>query len=80
MVIAITNAQYLGNYKIELSFSDDTIQEIDFKQFLEKSKNPMTRKFLNEDKFRKFTILHGDLVWNDFELCFPIWDLHEGQL
>ena len=21
---------------------------------------------------------YGDVIWNDYEMCFPIWDLHEG--
>jgi hypothetical protein len=23
---------------------------------------------------------HGDLVWGDFDLCFPIMDLYENQI
>ncbi len=80
MIVSIQNAQYLGAYKIRLQFSDKTERTIDFSSFLHQSKNPMTRKYLNEDKFRDFNIQYGDIVWNDYELCFPIWDLYRGDV
>jgi len=78
--IAITQAEYLGQYEIRLTFSDRTEQTIDFSGFLNRSKNPMTRKFLDKKLFRNFQIEHGDIVWNDYELCFPIGDLYEGNV
>jgi len=78
--IAITQAEYLGQYEIRLTFSDRTEQTIDFSGFLNRSNNPMTRKFLDKKLFRNFQIEHGDIVWNDYELCFPIGDLHEGSV
>ena len=80
MVISITKAEYLGEYRIRFTFSDDTAQTIDFYGFLDHAKNPMTRKYLDKALFAKFTIEYGDVVWNDFEMCFPIWDLHQGRL
>jgi len=80
MVISILKTEYLGEYKIKIIFSDNTIQTIDFKEFLTSSRNPMTRKYLDTKLFQKFTIEYGDISWNDYELCFPIWDLHEGKL
>lgn len=80
MVISILKAEYLGEYKIALSFSDDTTKEIDFSEMLHNAKNPMTRKYLNKDLFKTFSIQYGDLIWNDYEMCFPIWDLHEGLI
>ena len=78
MVISIEKAEYINDYKISLLFSDGTRKIVDFEPFLQSSSNPMTTKFLKIDKFIDFTIDHGDLVWNDYELCFPIWDLYEG--
>jgi len=78
--IAVTQAEYLGQYEIRFTFSDQTEQTIDFSGFLNRSNNPMTRKFLDEKFFRNFRIEFGDIVWNDYELCFPIGDLHEGNV
>ena len=80
MVVSIEKAEYLGDYKINFIFSDGVSQEINFEQFLNKSKNPMTKKYLNKDLFGSFSIEYGDIVWNDYEMCFPIWNLHEGEI
>ncbi|HEX7585060.1 MAG TPA: DUF2442 domain-containing protein [Prolixibacteraceae bacterium] len=79
MVISIVKAEYVGDYKIEISFSDGVHRTIDFSEFLLNAKNPMTKKFLDKQLFRQFSIVYGDIIWNDYEMCFPIWDLHEGR-
>jgi hypothetical protein len=80
MVISIQEATYKGDYKINFVFSDGVRKDIDFKRFLKNSKNPMTNKYLDKEKFKSFSLDYGDIIWNDYELCFPIWDLYEGQL
>jgi len=80
MVISIDKATYLEDYKIEFLFSDGLVKVIDFSDFLNNAKNPMTRKYLDKNLFKQFEIKFGDINWNDFELCFPIWDLHEDQI
>lgn len=80
MVISINKAEYIDGYKIKFSFTDGTEQLIDFFNFLSTSKNPMTKKYLDIHKFKDFSIEYGDIIWNDYELCFPIWDLHEGEI
>ncbi len=80
MKIAIKKAEYLGNYKIKLLFSDTIEKIIDFKKFITNAKNPMTKKYLDEKLFSNFKIEYGDLIWNDYELCFPIWDLYENNI
>jgi len=80
MVISINKAKYVGNYIINLSFSDGVEKTIDFYPFLQNARNPMTRKYLDKDLFKNFTIEYGDIIWNDYEMCFPVWDLHEGKI
>ena len=80
MVVSIDKAAYLGGYKIKLDFSDGVSQTIDFESFLKAANNPMTKKYLDKEKFKSFSITYGDIVWDDYELCFPIWDLHEGMI
>lgn len=80
MIIEINKAEYLQDYKIAFEFSDGVSQTIDFEDFLKSAKNPMSKKYLDIDEFKKFHIEYGDIVWNDFEMCFPIWDLHQGKL
>ncbi len=80
MVISIQEANYLGEYKIRFLFSDGIEKIIDFENFLKNAKNPMTKKYFNKELFQSYSIEYGDIIWNDYEMCFPIWDLHEGQL
>ena len=78
--IAITQAEYLGHYEIHFTFSDQTERSVDFGGFLSRAKNPVTRKYLDKKLFSVFKIEFGDIVWNDYELCFPIQDLHDGNV
>ncbi len=80
MVISIINAEYVGEYKIQFEFSDGVNRIIDFSVFLKRAQNPMAKKYLDEKLFKKFSIKYGDIIWNDYEMCFPIWDLHEGEI
>ena len=78
MVISIQKAEYVGDYKINFVFSDGIEKSIDFNTFLKNARNPMTKKYLDKKLFQSFSLQYGDIHWNDFEMCFPIWDLHEG--
>ena len=80
MVISINKAEYVGEYKIKLFFSDGIERLIDFSSFLKNAKNPMTRKYLDKEMFKNFSIEYGDVIWNDYEMCFPKWDLYEGKI
>lgn len=78
--IFVEQAEYAGDYKLRLTFNDDTVRTVDFEPFLRRSLNPLIRAYLDPDIFAHFEIKNGDLVWGDYELCFPIADLHEGRL
>jgi hypothetical protein len=80
MVIFIDKAEYIAEYKIKFLFSDGIERLIDFSNFLNNAKNPMTRKYLDKKLFKNYSIDYGDIIWNDYEMCFPIWDLHEGKI
>ena len=80
MDISILKADYKSDYKIHITFSDDVEHTIDFAPFLLNSLNPMTRKYLDKKEFINFNIQYGDLIWNDYEMCFPIWDLYNGKI
>ncbi len=79
-VISIVSARYGNDFKIELSFSDGIKKTVDFFPFLSAARNPMTRKYFDVKNFKSFRVEHGDLIWGDYEMCFPIWDLYEGNI
>jgi hypothetical protein len=79
-LLVIQTATYIGDYAIRILFNDGLTRLVDFKQFLESSLHPSIRKYLNEEKFKGYSIVDGNLNWNDYDLIFPIADLYEGKL
>lgn len=79
-IIAIEKVEYLKDYVLQLQFSDGKTKKVDFGPFLHQSRNPLIRHYLDIDTFKQFTHEHGDLHWNDYDLCFPIADLYEGKV
>ena len=79
-VIDILQAARLADYKLKLSFSDGVERVIDFEPFLRRSSNPMIRAYLDQRKFANFRLEHGNLIWDDYGLCFPIADLYENTI
>ena len=78
-VIKITNAIYQDGYKLAIYFDDGSSQTIDFESFLKSSHHPAIQKYLNIELFKNFEISYGDLQWNDYDLCFPSYDLYLGK-
>jgi hypothetical protein len=35
---------------------------------------------LDPVRFSQFELRHGELVWGDYDLCFPIMDLYNNTL
>jgi hypothetical protein len=79
-LIAIKSAEYIGDYSIQIIFNDGIDRLVDFKSFLETSYHPSIRKYLDENKFKEFKIIDGNLNWNDYDLIFPIYDLYQGKI
>ena len=79
-LIEIISAKYLGDYAIRIYFKNGFNRLVDFKPFLESSVHPSIRKYLDEDYFKQFNIIDGNLNWNDYDLIFPVDDLFNGTL
>lgn len=79
-VVSIESVDYVEDYILHLKFSDASEKKVDFGPFLERSLNPLIKRYLDIDLFKDFTLEHGDLYWHDYDLCFPIGDLYEGHI
>jgi hypothetical protein len=79
-ILSIKSAKHPGGYKLELNFKNGVRRVVDFSEFLERSKNPLIRRYLDSNEFMSFEVEHGNLHWNDYDLCFPVSDLYEGKL
>ncbi len=79
-VVEVVSVRQQAAYKLRIEFSDGARRIIDFQPFLEASRNPIVRAYLEPSRFREFTIRDGDLMWGDYDLCFPIADLYENKI
>lgn len=78
--LKIIEVEHIGGYKLSIKFDDGKISVVDFEPFLESSIHPQIKKYKNLENFLKYEIDNGDLQWNDFELCFPIYDLYTNTI
>ena len=78
--VGIVRVKRQGTYRLELTFDDGHVSVVDFGPFLRESLNPETRLFLDLQRFGSFSVVHGNLVWGDYAMCFPVEDLYEGRI
>lgn len=76
----ITDAILMDAYRVALTFDDGKKQTVDFKPFLTSTHHSSVRAYLDSDRFAQFELRHGELVWGDYDLCFPIMDLYNNKL
>jgi len=80
IALEIVHAEYEDSYRIAMEFSDGHRIVVDFESFLSGDLNTETRQFLDIERFKTFRLDWGNLVWGDYEMCFPIEDLYTGEL
>jgi hypothetical protein len=78
--LEITEATYVAGYKLRLVFKDGKTRVMDFEPFLRQARNPMLTQYRQLRKFKSFHLHEGDLMWGDYEMIFPITDLHRGRI
>ncbi len=78
--LALEKAEYLGEYQLRLHFRDGHAQSVDFQPCLSASSHPDVRKYLDKERFVQYAVQHGDLVWGDYEMLFPLADLYRGEV
>ena len=78
--IQIISATQTGDYTLRIAFDDGTTQEVDFQASISNALQPDIRAYLKPQRFAAFRIEYGELVWGDYDLCFPIIDLYKNQL
>lgn len=79
-IINIVTAEQVGDLRIRLRFDDGIEQTIDFKSFLTNAHHPDIRAWLDPVRFATFRLEFGELVWGDYDLCFPVIDLYRNQI
>lgn len=79
--IAVTEADYDGDHRLRITFSDGTTQVVDFGPFLQNHPHPAHDKYRRLANFKRFRIERGNVVWGrDWDLIFPLSQLHQGYV
>ena len=78
--VQIEAARYVAPYRLCLRFDDGHESTVDFGQFLRGSVHPSIRAYLDLKRFKGFSLEHGMLHWNDFDLVFPMSEFYEGRI
>ncbi len=79
--IAVSDANYIDGYKIEVVFNDNKKNVVDFGTFLSTHSHPQYNKYKNPENFKKFKIENGNIVWGkDWDMIFPVYDLYKGKI
>ena len=79
-LLSVKGACYIEPYKINISFSDGKKSIVDFESFLNASRHPEIRKYLDINLFKNYSIIDGNINWNDYDLIFPLEDLYSGKI
>jgi hypothetical protein len=79
-IINIVTSEQAGDYLVHLRFDDGTEQTVDFKPFLTHTLHPDIRAWLEPARFATFRLEYRELVWGDYDLCFPAIDLYRNQI
>jgi len=76
---AITQAKYLYDYLIEVTFYDGTVRVVDLEDFFKTSIHPLINQFYPLEKFKQFHIDHGALAWGDNECDINPHSMYVGK-
>ena len=63
MILNVTKANYIDDFKIRILFNDGVDKIIDFKEYINKKKHPFFQPLKNTNEFKKFHI-HKTIVWD----------------
>ena len=66
MFFDVSEAEYIDNYRIRLTFEDGSSGIADLSEY--PNKNNVFRLFLDMNYFRNFRIEYGTVIWGDGEL------------
>ncbi len=79
--LCIIGAKDVGNFIVDLQFSDQTTRRVNIGDFIRRHPHPQYNKYLDPRNFRRFEIEDGNIVWGkSWDLVFPIEQLYAGVI
>jgi len=64
MILNITKAQYLEEFRVKIWFNDGLEKIVDLKNYIYSKKHPFFQPLKEVDEFKKFQV-HKTLVWDN---------------
>lgn len=64
MILNITKAQHLEEFKVKIWFNDGLEKIVDLKNYINSKKHPFFQSLKQVDEFKKFQV-HKTLVWDN---------------
>jgi len=64
MILHITEANYISDFKIRVLFNDGLEKIVDLKNYISSKKHPFFQPLKQVDEFKKFHV-HKTLVWDN---------------
>ena len=77
--MTITQATYLHDYLIEVTFKDGAVRVIDLENFFKTSSLKLVRKFYPPHMFKQFRVEDGVLCWGDNECDINPHNIYIGR-
>lgn len=80
-IIAVKEARYIKEYRLEIVFTNGKKRIVDFKEFFNTHNHPQYNKYKKTDNFKQFKIENGNIIWGkDWDMIFPVYDLYQGKV
>ena len=77
----IVKAEYAGDVRLNIEFSDGTARCVDFRPFILSHPHPQYNRYIDPKYFKKFRLEQGNVVWGkNWDLIFPLDQLYKGVL
>ena len=64
MILHVTKADYINEFRIIISFSDGLEKVVDLKNYISSKKHPFFQPLKQIEEFKKFHV-HKTLVWDN---------------
>ncbi|MVM29976.1 DUF2442 domain-containing protein [Spirosoma sp. HMF4905] len=78
--LKVVDANFLGDYRIDIHFSDGKQRIVDFENAFGQLQDYYTQ-YRQPTLFQKFAIDNGNLVWgDDWDVIYSTRDLYEGKI
>jgi hypothetical protein len=79
--LTITQAEYLKDYTLIVTFSNGVSKKVNFSPFIKRAAATYLSKYKEIKHFKKFKIEEGNLVWGkDWDLIFPVKQLFDNNI